>query len=471
MISIHGNTASLRAQRQMNVSQSKTNTALERLSTGLRINRGSDDPAGLIAGSAFRAEKAATEQALSNTQRAGNMISTAEGAMNDVADLINQLQSQVAQVANSGAITQEEKDAAQLEVDNILGQINKVASSSSFAGKKLLDGSLGYRTTGITATAITDVAVNSAKVPPGGTRAVNIAVQTAATRAQTNYTGGTLAVGNNVTLELAGNTGTSQISFGAGTTIAQMATAINSITGDTGVQATVNGANLEIASSDFGSSQTAGVRVLGGTYANTVVSATGTDATVRVNGNVAGANGTKINYRDGTTDVAFTLTATSNVAGQATSFNVTGGGADFMFGSKVNESNRYSMGIQSIASTSLGNATVGMLSSLKSGETNSLSTTNLQNAQKIADAAAKQVNSLRGRLGMFSKYAVDKNASLLQNQIEQIGQAESAIMDADYAQETAALTRSQVLQQAAQSVFASAQQQPQQALALLSLVR
>jgi flagellin len=471
MISVNNNLASMVASRTYGAAQSRLTKSLERLSTGIKINHGADDPVGLIAGNSFIAERKATEQALENTQRAGNMVSTAEGALGEVGSLLSELQSAISQVANSGSLTTEERDAAQLQVDNILGEITHVASNTSFKGKKLLDGSLAYRTTGVTATAITNVSVNSAKVPAGGTRAVNINVVTAATRAQTNYTGGTLAVGNNVTLELTGNTGTSQVSFAAGTTIAQMATSINGLTSETGVQATVNGANLEIASADFGSQQTASVKVLSGTYANTLVGATGTDAVVRVNGNLAGANGTNVNYRDGNTDVAFTLTATSNVAGQATTFNVTGGGADFNFGSKVNDANRYSLGINSIAPTSLGNSTVGLLSSLKSGEANSLTTVNLAAAQKIADTAIKQVASMQGRLGMFGKYAVESSTNALQNQLENLAEAESAIMDTDYAMETAEYTRAQVLQQASQSAFASAQQLPQQALAFLSLLR
>jgi flagellin len=471
MISINTSGSQFVARRALDMSQKRANTALERLSTGLRINRGKDDPSGLVASETFRARAAAIEQGIANGNRAGAMMSTADAALTEVGSLLTELESLVSASANSGALTSEEREASQLQVDGILSQIQRVASTTEFNGKKLLDGSLGYRTTGVTATALQNVQVNSAKVPAGSTKTMNIAVQTAATRARTDYTGGTLAAGNNVTLEVTGNTGTSQISFAAGSTVAQMATVVNSLTGETGVQATVVGANLQFESASFGSQQNTSVKVLSGTYATTLVGATGTDAVVRVNGALAGANGTSINYRDASTDASFDLTATSNVAGQATSFNITGGGADFIVGPKVADANRFSIGLQSVSTTSLGNSTVGFLSTLRSGEANSLLGTNLAQAQKISDAALKQVSMLRGRIGGFEKYSVDATIAGLDAQLESVTVAGGQIRDADYARETAELSRQQILQQAATSAFASASRQPQIALSLLSTIQ
>ena len=181
-------------------------------------------------------------------------------------------------------------------------------------------------------------------------------------------------------------------------------------------------------------------------------------------------NGINVSYRDNSTDATFALTATSNVAAATTTFNITGG-ADFQIGSKVTEANRFSLGINSVAATSLGNSTVGFLSTLKSGEANALNSTNLPGVQKIADAAVKQVASLRGRLGLFQKYAVESNINALQTEQAASLEAGSAIRDADFAKETAELTRQQVLQQSAQAAFSISAQRPSQALALLSLLR
>ena len=328
------------AQLAMTKAQDRVALSLKRLTTGLRINDGRDDPSGLIASESFKSNDAALEQGIENATRASNMVGTAEGALAEVGSLLTGLQSLVASVANSGAQTQDERDAAQGEVDSTISQINKIAGSSSFNGKKLLDGSLSYKTTGVVAASMTNVNVNAAKVPPGGAKAITMAVQTAATRGTITYAGGTLAVGNNVSLELTGNTGTQQMSFAAGTTIAQQAAAINATTNDTGVQATVVGANLQIESADYGSQQAVSARLLSGTYSTSVTAASGTDAVVRVNGALAAANGVNVAYRDNATDVSFSLTATSNVAAQTSTFNVTGGGADFQIGSKVTEANR-----------------------------------------------------------------------------------------------------------------------------------
>ncbi len=471
MFSVNFNSASQNALTSLYKAQSKASTSLERLSSGLRINHGSDDPSGLIASESFKANSATLNQAINNTTRAGNMIGTAEGDLTEIGGLLTGLQSSVGAVANGGAITQDERDAAQADVDSVIAQITKIASGSSFNGKKLLDGSLGYRVSGVTSTALSNVVVNSAKVPTGGSKTLSIAVQTAATQGTVTYTGGTLAAGNNVSLELTGNSGTQQISFAAGTTIAQQATAINATTNDTGVIATVSGTNLLIQSADYGSTQNVSAKVLSGTYTASATSAAGTDAVVRVNGALAAANGINVTYRDNSTDSSFTLTTTSNVAGQTTSFNVTGGGADFQLGSRVTDANRSSIGINSVAATSLGSATLGTLSTLRGGEANALAGTNLATAQKIVDASVKQVASLRGRLGMFQKYQVDSNINSLQSELEQSDETGSAIRDADFATETAELSRQQILQQASQSIFAVANQQPQQILSLLSAIR
>ena len=472
MSAISNSSISIIAQRAMSQAQGRASQSMERLSTGLKINHGADDPSGLITNDSFKTEQAGLLQGMENAQRAGNMIGTAESTLGDVSGMLVELRGLVNGAANSGSTTNDERDASQLQVDSIISQIQKVSGLTQFAGKKLLDGSLGYKTTGVVATSMTNLNVNSAKMAAGTTRTMNIAVQTAATRATSVYSGGTLAVGNNVTLELAGNAGTNQVSFGAGTTVAQMATTINAGTNDTGVQATVVGANLQIESADFGSGQNIAVRTISGTFAASLANATGTDAAVRVNGALAAAQGTNVTYRDAGTDFSFALTATSNVAAATTAFTVTGGGADFMLGSKVNETNHASIGIQSIAPTSLGNATVGFLSSLKSGEANSLSNTaNLSAAQKIADASATQIGSLRGRLGAFQRYTVQSSVNVLQAEYEAVSSAQSSIANTDYASETANLVREQMMQQAAQATFSTATQSSQQVLSLLNNIR
>src|SRR5581483_1777459 len=113
------------AQRGLANSQKTLNDTLERLSTGLRINRGADDPAGLIASETLRSEMAGITQAVSNSQRASNVIATAEGALNEVASLLLNVKSLIVGAANSGALSPDEISANQLQVDSAVDSITR----------------------------------------------------------------------------------------------------------------------------------------------------------------------------------------------------------------------------------------------------------------------------------------------------------------------------------------------------------
>jgi flagellin len=149
------------------------------------------------------------------------------------------------------------------------------------------------------------------------------------------------------------------------------------------------------------------------------------------------------------------------------SFYITGGGAVFALGSKVTENDKASIGIQSVTTGSLGNAAIGFLSSLGSGQDNSLTSSNLVTSQKILDKATQQVSQLRGRLGAFERFTVGSTINSLGVALENVTAADSAIRDTDFAEETANLTRAQILAQAATTVLVQANASPQLALTLL----
>src|ERR1051325_10008892 len=117
MSRINTNVSSLVAQTALGRSNAQLQTALSRLSTGLRINSGKDNPAGLIASENLRSEKVGIETAINNAERASNIIGTAEGGLSEVSSLLTELQSLVGQAANSGGLSKEELDANQLQVD------------------------------------------------------------------------------------------------------------------------------------------------------------------------------------------------------------------------------------------------------------------------------------------------------------------------------------------------------------------
>ena len=469
MSRINTNVSSLIAQRVLRKNNDSLNTSLERLSTGLKINSGRDNPAGLIASENLRAEKAGITQAIDNAGRASNIIGTAEGGLSEVSNLLTELQNLVSATANSGGLSNEEKQANQLQVDSILSTINRIAQSTSFQGTKLLNGNFDYTTSGVTSTTVDNVRINAARIPDGATVSVVVQVTASAQTGTLGYTGGQITAASGITIEVAGNTGTEQLSFGSGTTISSIATAINAVTTATGVSATISGTDIGFHSVGFGSDQFVSVKSIAGSFSvsgGTSGKDYGRDADVTINGASAQASGKTISYRSSNLDVEFDLDSTFNKAGTAT-FTVTGGGANFALGSKVSEGDKTSIGVGSVSTGSLGDVTNGYLSTLASGGTNSLTSDTLAGAQKIVDKAVKQVSQLRGRLGAFQKFTIGSTINALGVAYENASAAESAIRDTDFAEETANLTRSQILSQAATTVLSNANSSPQAALALL----
>src|SRR5213082_1590552 len=151
MARINTNVASLTAQRGLAKSQQTLSDTLQRLSSGLRINRGGDDPAGLIASEGLRSEISGITQAIDNSSRASNVISTAEGALSEVASLLLNIKNLVVQAANSGALSTEEIKANQLQIDSAVESITRISSNTTFAGLHLIDGSHDYVTSGVAA--------------------------------------------------------------------------------------------------------------------------------------------------------------------------------------------------------------------------------------------------------------------------------------------------------------------------------
>ncbi len=464
MSRINTNVSSLIAQRVLSKNNDQLDQSLERLSTGLKINSGADDPAGLIASENLQGEQAGITQAIDNANRANNIVGTAEGGLSEVSNLLTQLQSLVSATASSGGLSTEEKDANQLQVDSILSTVNRIAQSTSFQGKKLLNGNFAYTTSGINSTQFDDVQINSARVPSSGSVNVVVAVTASAQTGEITYSNGSLTSG--VTLEIAGNAGTEQLSFASGTSISSIATAINAITTATGVSATVNAGTLKIDSTDYGSSAFVSVKTVAGPFTASATKDFGRDATVTVNGAAAQADGLDIAYRSSDLDVQFSLDKTNNKTGSG-EFEITGGGATFALGSKVTETDKASLGIQSVSTGSLGTSSLGYLSTLGSGGANSLSSDDLVTAQNIVDTAVKQVSELRGRLGAFQKYTLGSTINSLGVAFENASAAESAITDTDFAAETANLTRAQILSQSATTVLSQANAAPESVLTLL----
>ena len=469
---INTNVGSLIAQHSLQRNNTNLNKSLQRLSTGLKINTGADDPAGLIASEALKAEQTGISSAIDNANRATNIIGTAEGGLTEVSNLLNQLQGLVNQSANTGALSADEISANQLQVDSILNTVNRIANSTSFQGKKLLDGSLAYTLSGAGTSAFAAISINAANLPGNKPEVVVVQVLNSATLGKVSYTGagGSAVIGASaVTLQIAGTAGAQQLSFAGSTKLSAVAAAINNITGETGVTASAAGTSLTFKSQEYGSTQFVSIASVSGTFSVTGGSsgkAFGSDAQVNVNGAAATVDGINVIYRDNNLDAAFKLSAGLN-AGQNKSFGITGGGATFALGSEVKDTLKTSIGVQSVSTGGLGDSTTGFLSSLATGGANQLSSKSLTTAQRILSESINQVSSLRGRLGAFQKYTLGSTINSLGVAFENITAANSSIADTNFAAETANLTRYQILSQASTTVLSQANSAPQSVLSLL----
>ena len=516
MTRINTNVSSLIAQRNLRTNSFDLNTSLERLSTGLRINRGKDDPAGLIASENLRSEIGGLKAALGNADRADQVANIAEGGLQEVANLLTELQGLITQTANTAGLSREEREANQLQVDSILQTIDRLASATSFQGLKLLNGNLDYVTDNVNAQ-VGGFTVRGAKLDFGGTRDVNVLVIASAQVAGFLMSMGGAALdlassGSEFVVEIGGVRGSRELSFSSGTSVSSIADAINSFSSVTGVKATVSGTGVRLSSTNYGSDEFVSVRVTddggigsasgigvynlvadnalaaGGavtTFANsgTRVTDFGQDVRATVNGVTATSRGTEVQINTDFLDVAIDLNydssggATANAAklGAMTAFTITGGGADFMLASKVDIGGKVSLGVQNVAVRDLGRSVTDIggsptpmfLKDLGIGRTLNLVDGDLSVAQHVIERSIREVNSLRGRLGSFQQNTIGATIRSLGIGLENSTAAESVIRDTEFASETSRLTQAQVLSQSATSALALANAAPQTVLQLL----
>lgn len=190
MTRINTNVSSLVAQNRLSKTNTELQTSLTRLSTGLRINSGKDDPAGLIASEALRSDITSINKAISNTQRATQIIATADSALGQVSSLLNDVRGLVTEAANKGALSDDEIAANQLQIDSSLEAINRIAQTTTFQGRRLLDGSLDFVTkAGTGFSTVTDLQIDQANLGAAGSVSVNVSISAAATKASINNTG------------------------------------------------------------------------------------------------------------------------------------------------------------------------------------------------------------------------------------------------------------------------------------------
>ncbi|MCK6483421.1 MAG: flagellin [Phycisphaerae bacterium] len=482
MSRINTNISALQSINRLTSNQLDLSLRLERLSSGLRINRGRDDPAGLIASESLRSEIRGLEKSIENSSRAINVISTAEAALAEVSALLLDIRGLINASANVGARSDSEIQADQLQIDSLIESIDRIANTTQFNGKKLIDGQLAYTTSGVNTTDITRLQLFGARLPEGAALPVTLQVtqsaQTAtlaipASAAHGLSANGTLLPTNTVTIEVRGLDGTQTFTFNGGTVNSAIRDAVNNFKQTTGVSASLSGNALRFNSVDFGSEAFVSVRALNGTFTALAGDAgdtedKGRDVGLRINGQTASGKGLQASLRASGLDLSVDLGTTfATTLNASTTFGIKGGGATFAIGPDVNSDGLVSVGIPSIASSALGSATDGFLKSLTSGGAATLVGGEFRKAERIVRAAIEQVSILSGRLGGFQRNQIETNINSRRIALENVQASESAIRDVDYAQEVSQLTRAQILVQANTLTLGIANQTPQNVLSLL----
>jgi len=469
MSRINTNIPSIQAQHKLAANNFDLGVRLERLSTGLRINRGRDDPAGLIASETLRSEIRGISQAIENSTRAMNVIATAEGALNEISALLLDMQALVNHAANTGAISEEEIDADQLQIDSLIEAIDRIANTTQFGGRKLLNGNYEYTVSGVAASSITDVTLFGARVPPNSFQNVTLEVYSSAQTAQVVFSG--TGITENVTIEIKGLDGTEVISLTSGSTATNIVRAINDVAYTTGVSAVASSdGRIYINSRAYGDEAFVSIKPIDGNFIATTGNTSldyGRDAGVLINGRTAAVKGLRASLRSNGLDLVVNMTASRGTTLGTTSFQVTGGGATFQIGPEVNPVGQVSIGVPSVSSSNLGSTLLGYLYTIKNGEANAINAGQTQQAEKIITEAISQVAIIRGRLGGLQRNQIETNINSQRVAKENVMAAESAIRDTDVAAEVAALTRAQILVQSTTSILGIANQLPQNALALL----
>ncbi len=476
MSRINTNVSSMIAQNTLGRSNSQLQTALNRLSTGLRINSGKDDPAGLIGSENLRRDITATRRAIGNSERAGHMIATADSALGQVSNLLNDIRGLIVEAANKGVLSSEQIAANQLQVDSSLEAIDRIAKTTTFQGRSLLDGSLDFQVTaggtnGVGLDTVRDLRISNANLGTLGSLNVEVNIVNAAEQAALTIGSGAFtsnALNDDLVIKLAGKAGAEVFTFQAGATVTDIVNAINLVKDATGVEATDTGGAIDLSSIAYGSKAFVNVEVItegsSGTFgANlSAIRDTGADIQAIVNGVRANGDGNTLSINTSTLSLALTVDTASSTPVE---FSIDGGGAIIQLGPNVVSNQQARLGIPSLNTGSIGGQT-GRLYELRAGNQRDL-TTNPTDAAKIVDEVITKVAELRGRLGAFQKTTIESNIVSLSDLLNNLTEAESSIRDADFAQESAMLTRAQVLVQSGTSVLAIANQNPQNVLSLL----
>lgn len=486
---INTNVMSLTAQRNLNRSQAELGVSLARLSSGLRINSAKDDAAGLAIAERFTSQIRGLNQAQRNANDGISLAQVGEGALASASDIlqrVRELSIQSANDTNSSA----DRQALQNEVNELVAELDRIAATTTFNGRNLFDGTFGTSQFQVGANANETILATTAnfRTSQFGDNRVTGAVSSGAAAADAAITGGTATRLLGETLVVSGFLGSSSITVPAANGTAQsVAAQVNAVKGETGVIAT---ARTEIdatfsAAGNYTFELVSDNDVTNGvTVSFSIAATTGSDAlstAVTAINDQSAKTGVTAKVNDAGTAITFTNATGNNIYLRNTNVAITNAGtitADAgvlaaagaadnnvaITGQVTFDSDR-TFALTGDATETLTNASeASVLQSVSSLDITNVTNANL--AIRIAESALNLVNGQRAKFGALQARfeATIKNLEIAsENQTA----ARSRIQDADFAAETASLTRAQILQQAGVSVVSQANALPQTVLALL----
>jgi flagellin len=506
MAVINTNIAAVNAQRQMRGSEMSLQTSLRRLSTGLRINSAKDDAAGLAIVSRMKAQVSGMKQAIRNANDAISLAQTAEGAIAESVDILRRIRDLAVQSANdtnSGT----DRQALQAEVSQLQQELNRIANETEFNGRKLLDGSFVAQVFHVGPNANQTISVNM-----GSARAIDIGNQFAATdgTAQQIVAGASGANLGNVASLVTAQTLTvqglqpSDIVVNLGDSAKDIATAVNASSTNTGVSARAR-TELELTVTGIPAGGSSGF-----TFDLSAMNSTNATEpnTARIAANVSNMNdltglAEAINAKSGQTGItaiarAGTITLASDSGDDIVFDNVSDAGGSGVLNLTVPDFDTDDGTFVPAAAPVLlndggtdaarltghikfsspeaysveSNVAAELFSAVQASRLDDVGSIDIttqigsNDALIIVDSALGNINGMRAMLGAIQN-RVESTISNLEATHENLEAARSRIEDADFAEETAELSRSQVLQQASLAMMAQANQVPSRVLQLL----
>ncbi len=469
---INTNLASLNAQRNLTTSQSSLATSLQRLSSGLRINSAKDDAAGLAISDRLTSQIRGQSQAARNANDGISLAQTAEGDLNQIGNNLQRIRELAVQSANA---SNSAGDRASLnsEATQLLSEIDRVSKSSSFNGVKLLDGSFNSQSFQVGANNTVDDRITVSSISSARTSALGVSSASTVTTAANSaaaFSAGSITINGTAV----GATQSDGVSFASPTGSAiSVANAVNNAN-ITGVTATAQAATTVAAGAAAAGASTlvTGDLVINGvSITGSTANAAALTAAINAQSFQTGAKATNnagtitLDGVDGRNLTVTTTAAGDTASGFAAGTTTTTGKVKLDASGATNAAAGITItgtaGGLSSANNQTGTATGATLSALDlSTVSGSLS------ALTSIDAALSSVNSSRASLGAIQNRFTSVVASL-QTTSENLTASRSRIQDADFASETASLTRGQILQQAGTAILAQANSLPNGVLALL----